>query len=164
MMELSAMLEFLLLEIRHYLQYGIFAALAVFAWVRGEAPEKLIALVFVAAISFEVVHRLYVHESPSQDLELAHTILDILMFAALAPIAMYANRIYPLCILAAQLIALVMHFERGILEEMSPLAYWVMIRIPSYFQMVAFATGLIAHHRRVRRGIIAPPWRRISPR
>lgn len=157
-------MDSLLVEYRHYLQYGIFAALSVFAWFRGEDPEKQIGLVFIAAIVLQVVYRQFAPESPSRDIEVPYLVLDCLMFVAFASIAMRANRTYPLWILAAQLIAVIMHFQRGILEEMAPLAYWALIRLPSYLQMLAFAIGLWAQDRRRKRGIAGRPWRRTSAR
>ncbi|MWV27006.1 hypothetical protein [Aurantiacibacter rhizosphaerae] len=152
-------MEMLLIEHRHHLQYGIFAALALIAWFRGEAPERLIGFIFIAAIAFQILYRQINAFSPSQGIEVPLLILDCLMFAAFTPIAMRANRIYPLWILAAQLIAMAMHFQRGVLQEMAPLAYWVLVRLPSYLQMLAFAFGIRALLRRKSRGFPSAPWR-----
>ncbi|WP_340588349.1 hypothetical protein [Erythrobacter alti] len=152
----------LLIENRHYLQYGLFAALAIWAWFRGEAPERQIGLIFVAAIALQIIYRQFVPQTLSREIEVPYLMLDILMFVAFSSVALRANRIYPLWILAAQLIAVLMHFQRGVLEEMAPLAYWVLIRLPSYLQMLAFAIGVWKQSRRKARGLQSRPWRLTS--
>lgn len=158
------MLELLFVEYRYLLQYAAFVALACCAWWFGDAPERRIGLIFIAAIVFEIIHHALVDPGDGSSLEPIHALLDLAIFIALAPIAMRANRTYPLWILAAQLIALLMHFEREILEGMEPLAYWVLIRVPSWLQIAAFALGLMACRRRRRSGNFAKPWRRSSDR
>ncbi|WP_052761968.1 hypothetical protein [Aurantiacibacter luteus] len=153
------MIASVLVDNRYLLQYGIFAALAAYACLRGESPEKITGLIFVAAIVVEFVHHLDGRNDPGTSIDLLHLVLDAGMFVGFAIVAMRANRIYPLCILAMQLIVLVMHFQRALFDPLPPIIYWIMVRLPSYLQMVAFAWGLAAHRRRARRGIHAPPWR-----
>lgn len=154
------MLELLLVDLRHWLQYSVFFGLALIAWKCGDSPEKSIAAVFVAVIFAEIAHPLIWPHDGSSQVSVVHAALDLAMFVALTPIAMRANRIYPLWILAAQLIATVMHFQRGMSSAMDPIAYWALIRLPSYLQMLAFGIGLINHRRRLARGIQGRPWRK----
>lgn len=158
------MLDLLFVEYRHVLQGAIFLCLAGYALLRGDAPEKLIGLIFASAIAVEALHHTYWGYRASDDVNVIHAGLDLLMFVSLALIAMNANRIYPLWILAAQLIALLSHLQRGLFPEIHPLAYWAMIRLPSYLQMLAYAAGLLACRRRLAHNIKFPPWRKTSSR
>ena len=153
------MLDYVLLENRFLIQYAIFAALASYAGWRGEAPEKAIGLIFLTAIVVEFFHHLGGKTDSGLTVDPIHVALDVGMFVGFATVAMKANRIYPLCILAMQLIAVAMHLQRALFEPLPPFMYWMMVRLPSWLQMVAFAWGLAAHRRRVRRGTQAPPWR-----
>lgn len=158
------MLELLFVEIRFLLQYALIAVLAFFAWRGGEAPERQIAIIFVAAVFAELLHPLFWPHDGSEHISYVHFVLDAVMFIAFAHVALRANRIYPLWIVAAQLIATLMHFQRAMIDQMHPLAYWALIRLPFYFQMLAFATGLWANRRRRKQGIRSRSWRLTSDR
>lgn len=158
------MLESLLVEGRHVLLYSGFLGLTGYAFFRGEAPERLIGIIFVTAVAFVISYHRFYPEQPSETVELPLAFLDAAMFVALSIVAMRANRIYPLCIVAAQLITVAMHFQRVTLIGLPPIAYWVMIRLPSYIQLATFAIGIAAHRYRLRHGINAPPWRVTSRR
>ena len=158
------MLEILFVDSRTAIQYCLVATLAVFAWLRGDQPERQIAAVFLSAIFFEALHPLLWPHPPADEFNYLHAAIDGAMFLGFAHVAMRANRMYPLWLLALQLIAALQHFQRLALVDMDPVAYWAMVRLPFYLQMLVFAIGLAAHRRRVRRGIHTESWRNTSHR
>lgn len=159
------MWEYLTVEYRPYVQAGLFIGIAIYAYLRGEAPERFTSLTFVGAIVLDQMHHALLPGGRNyEQVESVHLLIDSLMFVALAYVAMRANRIYPLWLLAAQIISTAMHLERGIVAEMHPFAYWILTRAPSYLQMIVLIVGILAHRRRVRRGIHVKPWRQNSKR
>ena len=153
------MLQFLI-EHRHIVQYALFFGLTAFAFWRGQAPEKLTGMVFIGAIVLVMLLATQSEPDTGGKLNTGYAMLDLAMTIALAVIALRANRMYPIIILGFQLISLAAHLQRGLLDPISPSAYLILTRIPSWLQLVAFAAGLAAHRRRVRRGILVPPWSR----
>lgn len=154
------MWEALFVEYRHLVQAGVFAALTVYAVFCGDAPEKIGSLIFVGAvIGDSLYHAIFPLGSSYDSINVGHLIIDVVMLVALAVLAMRANRIYPLWLLAAQIISTAMHIQRAIVPEIHPFAYWTLTRVPSYLQMILLAVGVAAQHHRRRRGIVARPWR-----
>ena len=112
------MWEVLFVEYRHFLQSGVFAALAIYAFLRGDAPERLGCAIFIAAVVGDsLYHAMFPTGSIYDRINLGHFLLDFLMFIALACLAMRANRIYPLWLLAAQMISFAMHLQRAVVPE-----------------------------------------------
>jgi hypothetical protein len=157
------MWEFLVIEHRAHIQHAILFSLCVFAWLKGDGPEKWIANVLIGMVVLNsTLHLLFPHDDNFDRIIASHLFLDLIVLAALVPIALRANRIYPLCILAAQLLAVVMHFNRGLAPEGMEFAYWLLTRVPSYIQIIALATGLYLHRRRARRYGPYRSWRTSS--
>lgn len=146
------MWEFLFIEHRAHIQHAILFSLCVFAWLKGDGPEKWSANILSGMVVLDyALHWTFQHSDHFDRIVLSHLLLDLLVLVALIPVAVRANRIYPLCILAAQLLAVVMHLNRGLAPEGMEFAYWLLTRVPSYIQIIALATGLYLHRRRARR-------------
>lgn len=159
------MWEALFVEYRSFVQSGVFVALAAYALLRGDMPEKLAASVFVGAVLLDnVYHAAFPDGSTYDSINIGHLVLDCFMLVALAYLGLRANRIYPLWLLAAQLISTAMHLHRAFVPEIHPFAYWALTRVPSYLQMFVLLAGIAAHHRRTRRGMVVRPWRVSSKR
>ena len=159
------MWEFVFVEQRATIQYALLFGLAIFAWLKGDGPEKWTANVLVGmVVLYHALHLAFPHDDTFDGIIYQHFVLDLLVLVALVPIAMRANRIYPICILAAQLLAVVTHFNRGAVPDGMEFAYWLLTRAPSYIQIVAFAIGLAFHRRRIRRHGSYRSWRTSLPR
>ena len=142
-------LDFLLGN-RAFLQNAGFLALALIAFWRGAGPEKWAATTFVCAIAAVYIYRLAfpVSSLVFRNVNLGFLTIDILIMLSLTSLALVANRIYPLWLLAAQLIATMMHLHREFLP-IKPVVYFVLTIAPSYVQLVGMALGLWAHRKRV---------------
>lgn len=150
-----------LIEHRTIIQHSAFLGLAVLAWVRGDAPEKVVGSILLGMVALVYpYHLLFGMGGTYNTINVGNFIIDLVVCAALVPVAMRANRIYPLWILAAQLISVTMHFNRELAPGLPPMAYWLMPRVPSYIQLVAFGIGLGCHIYRTRGGRSYRSWRK----
>lgn len=155
------MWELLLIEYRAQIQHAILLGLCLYAWFKGAGPERWTAAVLFTMVALDYAyHFAFPHAHAFDRVHVGHLLIDLLVLAALVPIATRANRIYPICILAVQLISTVMHLNRGAVPAGMEFAYWLLTRAPSYLQIVMFAIGLALHRRRVARFGSYPSWRK----
>lgn len=151
----------LILAARAYLLHGVLVVLFVLALRRGGAPERILTTTLLAML---VVDRIY-HLITDGDavvlwgVDLGHFTIDLVALAILLVVATWANRIYPLWIGGAQLIALSSHFYPLIAHDLRGTSYLAMSIMPSYAQTIAMACGLTAHMRRVRKRGNFRSWR-----
>ena len=149
-----------LIYYRALFQYAIIFGLAVYAWFRGDAPERLATLVLPGMIALDIVNQLTLARNTAfETVEIGDLAIDGLALIAFAALAIMANRIYPLWLLGAQLIAVMMHFVRDISAGMEGGVYFILTRAPSYIQMVALLAGVYCHRRRIARYGSYRPWR-----
>ncbi|MEO5707477.1 MAG: hypothetical protein ABIT10_11620 [Alteraurantiacibacter sp.] len=154
------MIHALLVEYRAYIQYLIIFALTAYAFARGAGPEKQVGAILTSMVVLFLGYRLLTPESGAYDkIDPGLLVIDLVVLVLLALVAIRANRIYPLWLLAAQLIATLMHLGRELDSHVPPIAYFLLIHGPSYIQVLAYALGLAAHRRRVRRFGTYPSWR-----
>ncbi|MCJ2182043.1 hypothetical protein MTR62_04900 [Novosphingobium sp. 1949] len=150
----------LLLDLKSDLEVLSFALLFVFAMLRGGAPERLLSGLMVAMF---LVHRLYhlaAHGSVMFGaVNMGHFAIDLVMLADFGVIALYANRVYPLWMAAAQLIAVIAHVYLLVPAIAVRYAYDVMTITPSYMQVVFLALGLGSYVRRHGRSGSVRDWR-----
>ena len=145
---------------RGSVQHIAILLLAGIAFWRGAGPEKATGTILVGMLLILWVDRaLFPQDGAYEEIDLSALTQDIFAMIAFGALALYANRIYPLWIAAAQVIATLMHFNREISSMIDPLAYAIVNRLPSYLQILAFMLVLAAHQRRVRRFGTYRSWR-----
>ncbi|OZA94733.1 hypothetical protein U4960_02050 [Altererythrobacter sp. H2] len=153
-------MDILAFPYRFVIQMALFAILAVWAWRRGGGPEKACAWAFVGMFVADRLYHLLV--TPAIELETVdgwHFALDIAVLAAIVPIALRANRLYPMGLAACQLIAVNAHIARDSFTQITPIAYSILVVAPSYLQLVILACGIGAHVQRQRRHGPYRDWR-----
>lgn len=154
------MLE-LLWNNKFYVQYGLYAFFFFLALTKGAAPERLCAGILLAIPIVDQLHHLAIGGSVLyRKVDLGHMAIDSLVFCALLPIALRANRFYPLWIEGAQIISIIAHLYRMAIAEIDRIAYDVMQIMPSYIQLLAMALGLAFHVSRRKSLGSYPSWRR----
>lgn len=154
------MIHALLVEYRAYIQYLIIFALTAYAWARGAGPEKQAGAILSSMVVLFLAYHLLIPEGGMYDkIDLGHLLIDLVVLVLLTRLAIRANRIYPLWMLAAQLISTLMHLGRGLDTQIAPIAYFLLTHAPSYIQVGAFALGLAAHRRRMKRFGTYRSWR-----
>lgn len=155
-------MDILEFQYRYVVQIGAFVVVALWALRQGDGPEKASALTFAA---LGLVDRLYHFlVTPAFELESVdywHFSLDIAVLAVIVPIALRANRIYPLLLAAFQLIAVNSHIARDAFTQITPLAYSLTYVLPSYAQLAILTFGVWAHVRRVKRFGPYRAWRQV---
>ncbi|MDC0886676.1 hypothetical protein OAS19_02665 [Altererythrobacter sp.] len=141
----------LFLTSREFLQTAAFVGLAGIALLKGGGPERATALTLLAMLWVDDIYHMLV--GPHYALEAVdawHMFVDLSVLAALIGIALRANRLYPLALAAAQIVAFTAHIARLAVEQMSSLSYYLLYVMPSYFQLIILAIGIWRHFQRVR--------------
>jgi hypothetical protein len=130
-------------------QEVILALLVIVAVWRGASPERWVAATFAAIWG---VDRLYHLSIPTglfwREVDLGHCAIDFVGFASIGWVALRANRIYPICLGALQLMVLMSHVVRGLSPAIVTGAYRILALAPSYLLIAVFAAGLLLHIRR----------------
>jgi hypothetical protein len=129
----------------------LFFAVAFVAVSRGGPPERLAAAIIVSWILTDVSYHLVFGPSGFDRVDPVHVVLDGVELAAIAWLALRANRMWPLWAAAAQLICVSGHIAIFVSPEGMRRAYWAMTQLPPYIQLLALLCGAIAHARRLER-------------
>jgi hypothetical protein len=79
-------------------------------------------------------------------------------------VALKANRLYPLCIAAFQIVSLTTHLARDLTGKISGTVYGLLAAGPSYLEILALIVGIALHHRRARTFGSYRSWRASSNR
>ncbi|PNU05337.1 hypothetical protein [Novosphingobium guangzhouense] len=147
------------------IQLACFALLFLFCLVRRlPAPECILAGLLFAMGPVDRLYHLAVGGAVLwHRANLGHLCIDALAMGCFFVIALKANRVYPLWIAGAQIIAMSGHFYRLALTEINTFAYDVMAITPSYIQLVALLLGVVFHMSRRKRLGSYPSWRIYSP-
>lgn len=155
----------LFLENRATVQKLVVVLLFLGAWWRGGGPERACSAVLVGMIVVQLALRDFTGlESNYMSLDPVMFSIDCLGLAGFVIIALKANRFYPLVLAATQLVAFLAHLVRVLVEPVSSLAYYLLIAMPFWFQIIVLAVGLGRHVlRRSQHGYYAD-WRRLAPR
>lgn len=153
------MLEWLWM-MKSEIQFGLFGLLFLLSLLRGAAPERLLSGTLLAMF---LADRLY-HLAAGGSIilhwtDLGHMGIDLAVLVISFAIALRANRIYPLWIGGAQIIAMLAHVYRLSLTEINRFAYDMMSVMPSYIQLAALILGLAFHMSRRKRLGSYPSWR-----
>ena len=153
------MLE-LVWQARAWGQYAILVLLLAVALRRGDAPEKWCAGALFAMVPEEWLYLFLVNgRQVYRTVDLGHLSIDLITFAILFVVALRANRVYPLWLGGAQMIALAAHFSRLAMGQIDGMAYAIMSRMPSYIEIVAMSLGLLFHEYRRTKPDSYPSWR-----
>ena len=157
-------MELLPFPFRFAFQTALFVGLAIWAARKGGGPERACGWSFLAmAVADRSYHFLVSARVELETVDSWHFALDLGLLAALVPIALRANRLYPLGLAACQIIAVNAHIARDAFTQITPIAYYVMYVVPSYAQLVILACGIWAHVQREEKYGPYRDWR-MSPR
>lgn len=152
---------------RGSIQVVVVVGLLVLAFLRGASVERWCASILLAAIVLARIQQLVASGfetvwgiSGFASDDIAYFGIDFVTFAALAAVALPANRIYPIWMAGVQLTALITHIAERTTTMVSPLAYAI-LNLSTFYLAIAFlAGGLAAHIRREKAWGPYPSWRR----
>ena len=127
--------------------------LAAAIWRWGGAPERWMIGVFLATmiVPMYIAHWLGLGAVELGPYASAVVMLDLVAAAMFVGIALNANRNYPLWIAGFQLVAVVAHLVKAMVDSVSPLAFAILVIGPSYWQLLLLIGGFVRHAERERR-------------
>lgn len=133
------------------LQFIVMVALCLAAFRWGKAPERIAALSVGSMFFLDIpYHAVFGPGVRFETIDVGHALLDIIAGLLLTALALFANRLYPLWLASFQWLAIISHLVRDLNSEMLPLAYALMVIVPSYMQQLVLTIGIAAHRRRER--------------
>lgn len=144
-----------------------FALPLVLIWLwslkRGGAPERVATSSLLAAEVASFVASFGAGRFLSPDTRTA--IIDVALLLVLIPLALRANRLWPIFLLATHIITVLSHFDMVMNTRFRSWGYAIMQIAPAYLGLALVAAGIWRHSRRVARTGAEPSWRhRSSPR
>lgn len=144
------MIEFILAN-KADLQFIAMIALCLAAFRWGKAPERIAALSVGSVFFLDLpYHAIFGAGIRFDTIDVGHAVMDVIAGLLLTALALFSNRFYPLWLASFQWLAITSHLVRDLNPEMLPLAYALMVIVPSYMQQLVLAIGIAAHHRRER--------------
>lgn len=139
--------------------------LAAAIWRWGGGPERWMIGIFLATMVLPI------YVVWSLGLQLVETgpyaplvfMVDAIAAALYLAIALHANRNYPLWVAGFQLVAIVAHMVKAMIDTISPLAFAILVIGPSYGQLLVIFGGFVRHVLRERRFGPYREWRLTAP-
>jgi hypothetical protein len=146
-------------------QHLISFLLAAAIWRWGGGPERWMIGTFLATmvLPIYVIWALDVPTAENGPYAPLVFMVDGIATALCFAIALHANRNYPLWVAGFQLVALVAHVVKAMIDTISPLAFAVLVVGPSYGQLLAIFGGFVRHVLRERRFGPYREWRMTPP-
>lgn len=133
------------------------AGSATYAFVRGGAPEKVVAAAFVAAATATYLARPEWWTS-FENAEVHILVIDVMLLTVLVAVALWANRFWPMWIAAFQLFVLLVHVTKLYQQDILPIVYFAVIQRMAYPMLLLLLGGTIQHFRRLRLYGSDPDW------
>jgi hypothetical protein len=130
---------------------------SIYAFVRGGAPERLVALAFIAAATATYVMQ-PIGPATYRAVEPQILLVDACLLVALVAVALIANRFWPIWVAALQFFTLLVHVARAYQADVLPIVYFAVIARAAYPMLVMLALGTMFHFARVRRYGSDPDW------
>jgi hypothetical protein len=132
-----------------------------FAFHRGAAPERMVAISIVLAIIATLLADMSFPVPPGA-LRVGVFCVDCIMLASLIAVALWANRFWPMLVAAMQANAVFAHVAVLFAPATSPWAYVAAIAASGFLIPPVLAYGTFAHDRRRQRGGDEPAWSQFS--
>jgi hypothetical protein len=133
----------------------------VFAAARGDGPERLCAAILFGEAAVDLIFQATIGPRSFRLFDTTRMLIDCTAAVLLVAVALRANRLYPLGIAAAQLVAVIGSITMLLGAKGWTQAFWAMTQLPVLVQLVLLGAGTITHLRRVER---IGPYNSWSPR
>lgn len=142
---------------------AVLLAAAIWRW--GGAPERWLIGTFLATMVAPMYAVYWLDLGPVESGPYAPVVflLDLIAAALFIAIALNANRNYPLWIAGFQIVALVAHLVKALIDTVSPLSFAILVIGPSYCQLLLLLGGSVRHWLRERRYGPYREWRMSPP-
>ena len=133
-----------------------------FAFYKGGPPERFGAAVLVAMAVIQPLANLITPLRFSK-VDLAAFTVDLMAFAGMTVIALYADRKWPLWTAALQLLACAAHLVRILSIKVEPLVYGTLKAAPTFAVLCVLVIGTEMHRRRLLRHGVDQSWAKSLP-
>lgn len=145
---------------------ALLLAAFILAMLRGAAAERAMALAMFCQLPLLILDTLLTGGrdpfTSYRHLETDLFAIDLVLLALYLAVALRANRVYPLWIAGAQLIAVMAHVVMMVTDDLVPRAYAALVMAPTHFQIVMLLAGTVAHMRREAQFGDYPSWRELA--
>jgi hypothetical protein len=123
----------------------------VFAAARGGWPERLCAAIIACEAVVDLALQFTIGPRSFRTFDASRLLIDLVAATLFTLVALRANRLHPLVIAAAQLVAVIGSLVVLLAEGGWTQAFWAMTQLPVLLQLVVLGGGTIAHRQRVAR-------------
>lgn len=130
-----------------------------YALVRGGAPERVGALMQVAAFVLTIALHRTLDAVGFRAPNLATAVVDVALLVALVCLAVRSTRFWPLWLAGWQLAANIAHLAKLLDPGMQATGYAVQAQIWAYPMILATAAGAWRYRARCRAGVVEPAWK-----
>lgn len=135
------------------------ALLVLLAARRGGKPEQIVAYSFAVALALDLLSRFLLGPSKFLAFEPVQFGIEVGLLVVLLYLSIRANRWWPLCASALQVIVVSMHLAKLVGGEGLAGIYWALTTIPTYLQFFVLLLGIRSHALRVARIGHCRDWR-----
>ena len=140
-----------------WVYFAILLGCCIYTGLRGSAPERIGAAILMVGsiltlVTLSSAAKIY------RSLEFGVFVVDVATFLAFLVLALRANRLWPLCITAFQLIGTAGHAVKLVDPSVLPYAYAFALRFWSYPMMLMLVLGTWNHQRRLARDGVDRSW------
>lgn len=123
----------------------------VYATVRGDWPERLCAAILLGEAAIDLIFHAAIGPRSFRLFDSSRMLIDCTVAVLVIAVSLRANRLYPLGIAAAQIVAVIGSIIMLLGAKGWTQAFWAMTQLPVVVQLVLLGAGTIAHLRRVKR-------------
>lgn len=135
---------------RFWLTWLVLISLLTLAMRRGGQPERIAAAAYVGTSLIWMVARPIIGSSTFVNFDPLVFAVDLVVFVVLMRVALRANRWWPLCASALQLIVLIAHGVKFFQIHGMAGVYWGMTTFPVYLQFGVLLFGIRNHAKRLK--------------
>lgn len=139
--------------------YSLLSLTCGFALWRGGGPERVVALLFVAA-SIASDNAYAIGTEKYLNVELGVLVIDLVLLASLAAVMILANRFWPIAMVSLHGLGALAHWVRAQEASMFAPTYNALLSLWSYPMLMILVVATVRHRRRLRRHGIDLSWRR----
>lgn len=127
---------------RYALQILILILVSLYAWRRAGVTEQAGTVLMACLLLVSPIYAALSTTAGQFDhIDLGYLVIDGVLLIGMVGLALVSDKWWPLWLAGAQLIALLSHLVRLIDASYAPFAYALMMRTPSWIQLVILAIG-----------------------
>ena len=143
--------------------YALLAGCCIYVARRGDAPEWIGASIIVVGSLLTLI-ALSSAATIYRSVEVGVLVVDVAALVAFLVLALRAERLWPLCVVALQLIGTAGHAVKLVDSQILPLAYAFALRFWGYPMMMLLVVGTWNHQRRLAKFGVDKSWSSSSGR